>query len=188
MSFDLARIQRELGQRPLSSPVPLDLAVAIVNDVLRMAGKVVVVDRGWEAWSREAGPLWAEQMGMVGHALAVTSLRDSTVRAIGALSDPRPVARLRGFFAAIEPLSAEMIRSNIFRREELLRRWIEAWEGEVQGEDPAQSARRLDQLDYRKALREYERAEEARKNETAKRAKLAREAAAREAAARAWRE
>lgn len=188
MGFDLARIQRELAEHPLSSPVPLDLAIAIVNDVLRVAGTVVVVDRGWEAWRRAAKPLWEEQMGMVAHALAVTSLREATVGAIRRLGDPRPVARLQGFFGAIEPLTAEMIRSNQFRREELLRRWIEAWEGRVEGEAPEQSARRLEQLDYRRALREYERAEAARKSEAARRAKLAQEAAEREAAARGWRE
>lgn len=188
MGFDLARIQREVGGQPLLSPVPLDLTAAIINDLLRMAGAVVIVDAAWERWPRDAAPLWAEQAGMVAHLLAVTSLRAATVEAIRGLADAKPLARLRAFFSAVEPLTAEMIRSNVFRREELLRRWIEAWGGVVDGETPKQSALRLGQLDYRKALREYERAETARKAEADRRAQLQREAQERETAARGWRE
>ncbi|GMV44304.1 MAG: hypothetical protein AMXMBFR64_60200 [Myxococcales bacterium] len=187
MSFDLVRIQREVAERPLLQAAPLDLAVAIVNDTLRMAGAVVVVDEAWAEWERSAKPLWAEQLGVVGVLLAQTSLRAATVEAIRGRA-VKPAVCLRAFFEAIEPLTAELVRTNVFRREELLRRWIEAWGGEVAGEAPEQSALRLGQLDYRAALRELDRADKARKAEADRRARLLREAQEREAAARGWRE
>ena len=81
-----------------------------------------------------------------------------------------------------------MIRANAFRQEEFLRRWIEAVGGSVAGESAKDSKKRLEQLDYRKTLAEYDRAEKARQAEAARRAKLLQEAADREAAARGWRE
>ena len=81
-----------------------------------------------------------------------------------------------------------MIRSNGFRQEEFLRRWAEALEIQIDGEQAEQSARRLSQLDYRKTLADYEQAEKARAQEAARRAKALAEAAQREADARGWRE
>jgi hypothetical protein len=188
MAFDVPRIQAELAARPLHSPVPLDLAIAVVNDVLRDADTVVLVDEAWLAWQRRGEKLWPEQMGMLAHALSVTSMLAATIEAVHRLTEPRPLERLQGFFRAIAPLTAEMLRANAFRQEEMIRRWAEAWEAPIAAERPAQSARRLDQLDYRKALRELERAEQARKAEADRRERLLQEAREREAAARAWRE
>ena len=69
-----------------------------------------------------------------------------------------------------------------------MRRWVEALGGTLAGEDAARSARRLEQLDYRRTQAEYERAEGARKKEAAARAAALAEAAARDAAERGWRE
>jgi hypothetical protein len=121
------------------------------------------------------------------HALATTSLRHEAVQALRA-SSSRPDRLLDGFFDAIAPLTAEMIRSNSFRQEEFLRRFVEALGGQVAGETERVSARRLEQLDYRKTLAEFQRAEKARASEAERRAKLLAEAAKREADARGWRE
>ena len=187
MAFDLAKIKQELASRPLYSPVPLELAIAIVNDLFRMANVVKVADSAWKQWPRTASKLWPEQMGMLAHILSTTSLREETVAVLPATAG-EGAARLHAFFDAIEPLTAEMIRANVFRQEELLRHWVAAWSGEVAGEGPDESARRLEQLDYRRALKELQRADAARKKEAAARAKALRDAQEREAAARGWRE
>jgi hypothetical protein len=95
---------------------------------------------------------------------------------------------LQRFFESITPLTAEMVRSNGFRQEEFLRKWVHALEGEVLNESAKESAKRLDQLDYRKAMQEMKRAEEARKKEAERREELLREAERRAAEARGWRE
>lgn len=184
MAFDLGAIAREISAAPLVSPYPEDLAAAILCDVFRDAGLPPIPDaecRGWDV----PGP-WRDQLGMLAHILATTSLRRESVAALGPAAKPGAiVARLR---ASIEPLTAEMIRSNAFRQEELLRKWIACVGGSVEGETPEQSARRLDALDFGKAMKEYARAEKERKAATARREKLIQEALQREAVARGWRE
>jgi hypothetical protein len=188
MAFDLKRIRSEAQAAPLPSPYPLDLAVAIVNDTLRLAGLVPPSAQRWkQAPLKGRSKLHEEQVGMLAHLLATTSLREETVRAIDRARFDAPKA-LGAFFEAVAPLTAEMIRANAFRQEEFLRRWIEAVGGEVGGESARDSKKRLEQLDYRKTLAEYERAEKARQAEAERRAKLLQEAAEREAAARGWRE
>jgi hypothetical protein len=186
MAFDVRGIQAELAAAPIASPYPLDLAVAIVNDTFRMAGIPPVADATWTRWTEKAHTLWTEQMGMLAHALASTSLRAETARILSPVHEKEKALEL--FFEGVKPLTAEMIRANAFRQEEFLRRWVECWDGEVAGESAAQSKRRLEQLDYRKTLQEYARAERARREEQERRAREAREAAEREAAARGWRE
>lgn len=188
MAFDLKRIRGEAQAAPLPSPYPLDLSIAVVNDTFRLGGVVPLPAKTWKQ-NPPGGknPLREEQMGMLAHLLATTSLREETVRAI----DPQRfdlAGALDGFFAAIAPLTAEMIRANVFRQEEFLRRWIESVRGEIAGETPKEASKRLQQLDYRKTLAEYDRAEKARQAEAERRAKLLQEAADREAAARGWRE
>ena len=187
MAFDLARIKKEAAAARIESPVPADLAVAIVNDCFRLAGMPGVDDATWLEWTTRPKSLSEEQLGMLAHLLAMTSLREETVRVIAG-NRPQPAERLKAFLAAIAPLTAEMIRANVFRQEEFLRRWIECWGGEVLGETVEQSRTRLDQLDYRKTLAEYQRAEKVRLEEAKRREKLMREAQEREAAARGWRE
>jgi hypothetical protein len=186
MAFDLERIQRELRAAPLVSPYPLDLSVAVLSDVFRMAGVVPPARSTWAAWTKRAHKLWGEQMGMLAHALASTVLREETVRAIGPRFDPS--SALEPFFEAVKPLTAEMIRANAFRQEEFLRKWIAAVGGAVAGESEKESKKRAAQLDYRQTLAEYDKAEAARKAEAERRAKLLQQAAQNEAAARGWRE
>lgn len=186
MAFDIPALQGEIARSPLHSPYPLDVAIAIVDDCLRLAGKAPVAARQWERWGEEMGPLWPEQLGVLAHFLATTSLRSLTVDAIRRAGDLR--TGLPHFFRAIAPLTAEMIRSNRFRQEELLRQWAAWCRGEIAGETPAQSQTRREELDYNKTLAEYKRAEAARKREEARRARLLKEAEERAAAARGWRE
>lgn len=186
MAFDLKAIARELQGAPLASPYPLDLSAAIINDTFRMALVRPVPKKQWDGWQQEKPVLWAEQMGMLAHTLAATSLRAETVRALHPAFDA--AVGLQRMFELIEPLTAEMIRSNRFRQEEFLRKWISCVGGRVEGEKARESKQRMEQLDYRKTLAEYAKAEKARKSEAAARARLLREAAQREAQARGWRE
>jgi hypothetical protein len=194
-SFDLARVRDEMAAAPLVSPWPFEVAVAVVNDVFRMGGELAApASLTWLDWATKHS-LVEEQAGMLAHALAHTSLREASVaalaarrRGLGGGPVPGAEAILRGFLDGIRPLTAEMIRANAFRQEEFLRRWVAALNGEVAGETPEASRRRLDQLDYRKTLAEFESAESTRKAEADRRAKLRREAEEREAAARGWRE
>jgi len=128
-----------------------------------------------------------DKLGVLAHLLASTCLRDESVRGLRAHT-PSPDDNFEAFLEAVEPLTAEMIRANVFRREELVRRWLLAVSGDVASETPSQSQARLEQLDYRKTLKEYEAAEQVRAAEAERRAKLLREAQERETAARGWRE
>lgn len=184
MECDIDEISDELERAVLHSPIPLDVAIAIVSDCFRMAECAPVPDEDWERWEEEAGPLWREQMGMLAHLLATTSLREITVSALAESGEDRR-GELSRFFERIEPLTAEMIRSNAFRREECIRRWLQWCGAEIAGESPEESTRRLQRLDYRKTLAEYERAEMARKQEMKSRMEKARR---QKSAARGWRE
>ncbi|MFN7972231.1 MAG: hypothetical protein U0166_07750 [Acidobacteriota bacterium] len=184
-AFDLARIQDEIAQAPIASPYDTSLAIAVVADCFRSGG-APVPDGAWEALGASAPKLWSEQIGMLAHILCSTSLGDATSRSITAATDAPAI--LRSFFASIAPLTAEMIRANAFRQEELLRKWIHAVGGSIAGEAEARSRKRLEQLDYGSALSAYARAETSRAEEAARRARLLKEAEEREAAARGWRE
>jgi len=190
MAFDLAAIRRELAAAPLPSPYPSDLAAAIVSDTFRMSRLSPLPAGVWKKWTGKGqkNKLFSEQLGMLAHILAVTSLRAETTAALQKSQGLEPQKALEGFFETIAPLTAEMIRANAFRQEEFLRKWAQAVGGAIQGENAGQSGKKLDQLDYRKTLEEYDRAESARKAEADLRAKALQEAAAREAAARGWRE
>ena len=188
MSFDLAAVKKELEGTLLASPYPADLSAAVVSDTFRMARIVPPTPAGWRNWlKRRGGGLLEEQLGMLAHILLTTSLRQATIATLEQKSI-EPMAALPSFFEKVQPLTAEMIRSNAFRQEEFLRRWVEAVGGSVTGETPKQSKARLEQLDYRTTLQEFKKAETARKAEAAKRAKLLQEARDKEAAARGWRE
>jgi hypothetical protein len=193
--LDLARVRAELSASSLVSPYPVALAAAIVADVWRLAGLRPILVAEWEKLrggvARPAGESPANrlegQLGMLAHVLAETSLRDVSVAALAA-SKVAMGAALTGFFAEIAPLEAEMIRSNAFRQEELLRWWMRALGGDIAGETAADSAARLAKLDYKRTLVEYQAAEKARADEAEKRAQALKEAAEREAEARGWRE
>jgi hypothetical protein len=185
--LDLPRVRAELAENALVSPYPPELAIAIVADVFRLAGQRPLSNGEWDALRRNAGKRLDGQLGMLAHALALTSLRAASVEALVASRAPMAGA-LADFVREIAPLEPEMIRANAFRQEELLRWWMRALGGAIAGEAPAESAARLDKLDYKKALAEYEVAEKARAKEAEARAKALREAAEREAEARGWRE
>lgn len=186
MKLDLKAIMGEAAAAPLHSPYPVEVAVAIVNDCFRMAGKKPVEDATWAMWRETEGDLWPEQLGIIAHFLATTSLREVTVAALRKTGDRR--ACLPELFEQIRPLTAEMIRANLFRQEELLRRWAEFCDATIAGEDDSRSRGRIEQLDYRVTLKEYEKAEKARLQEETRRRKILEEAQAKEAAARGWRE
>lgn len=182
MSFDWKRIERELAAAPLLAPFPAAVTAALVDDCARLAGKAPCPDGFWDRFLEGRR---VEQAGALGHLLAHTSLRDGTIEAARRVGAEQAV---RAFFAAIEPLDLQMIRENVFRREEFVRRWIACWGGDVEGEAVAYSQKRLDQLDYRKALVEYEKAEAERKKEAARRAAALAEAQRKAAEDTGWRE
>ncbi len=189
MAFDLKRIEDEIGAAALESPYSVELAAAVVSDTFRLGGLAPPAAAWWRhsRGGKAAEALFGEQAGMLGWLLNTTSLREGAVAALRA-GQPGPKQLLEGFFEAVRPLTGEMIRANAFRREEFLRRFVEAVGGQVAGETAEQSRRRLEQLDYRKTMADYKAAEKARKEEADRRAKLLAEAAAREAEARGWRE
>jgi len=190
MPFDIARIRRELQAAIAQAPLAHDLAVAVINDVFRVAGKPTPGDETWTAWAHMRRALWPEQISMLGHCLLFTSLRAETAALLPEFKTFSGHA-LEAFFKLVEPLTSEMIRSNAFRQEEFVRKWISVFGGSIAGESEQASARRLDSLDYRKTLDEFKRAEDARAAEKAKRLeaqRIAQEAAAAESAARGWRE
>ena len=186
MAFDIAAIKRELDAAPPAAELPWAVALAVVSDTFRLAGLVPPVVRVWDEWRRKR-PRAEELLPELARALAATSLRAETVRA---LESSRPAAKsaLEELFGLSAPLTAEMVRTNPFRQEEFLRYWIRRCGGAVAGETEPESRERLKQLDYREALAEYKKAEGARKAEAARRTQLLREAKEREESAKGWRE
>lgn len=179
------RVMKELGASALPQAYPAPLAAAIISDCFRLAKVLPPAAQQWHEWSRKAAKAWEEQLGFLAHLLTTTSLRGETVVALAARRSEKSLKR---FFETVEPLTGEMLRTNTFRKEEFIRRWIEWVGGRIAGEEEKESGRRVEMLDYRKTLLEYERAEKARKSEAERRAKLLAEAAKREADARGWRE
>ena len=186
MPFDLARIKKELEGALIASPYPIDLSAAVISDTFRLANVVPPQLSEWKSLLKQPS-LSEEQLGMLAHALLNTALREESVATLSR-RPVKPKDTLESFLKKVEPLTAEMIRSNAFRQEEFLRRWIEAIGGSIEGETVKQSQARLEQLDYRTTIDEFNKADAARKGEAARRAKLLQEARDREAAARGWRE
>ncbi len=189
--FDLARIRQELEGAPPEAAYDAELAAAVVSDVFRDATVTPPPPSAWQALA--ARGTRAEhrpgQLAALARILTTTGLRDATIQALRARPPGDTTALLEGFLEAIWPLTAELILGNAFRQEELLRRWIETCGGTIAGEDPAESRRRLEQLDYRRTLAAVEKAEKARLSEAAARAEALRKARAEaEEAARGWRE
>ncbi|MDP6945975.1 MAG: hypothetical protein QF464_17625 [Myxococcota bacterium] len=189
MPFDLETIQVELDAAPLTAPLPVELAFAIVDDLVRRSGGSPVDIPQWEAWLADGHERWCDQLSVLGWMLtAAATLADASVAAWKAA--PHPLEpRLETFFKSIEPLTAEMMRANAFRREETLRKWIvHVCNDKATGETKKATQRRMRELDYKTTLREFAKAEKARKKEAARRKQLLAEARKREAEARAWRE
>ena len=187
MRFDIPTLRKQLAAAPIVSPFSHELSVAIICDTFRLANVRPPSRQDWAALEKRANhPLWKEQVVMLAHLLAGSSLRDDSAKALTKNAEATTV--LQHFFDEVAPLSAEMVRSNAFRQEEFLRKWVRALGGEVLNESAKESAKRLEQLDYRKAQQEMKRAEEARRKEARRREELLREAQQREAEARGWRE
>ncbi len=203
MTFDLAQIRAELGTLAVESPLSRALAIAVVNDCMRTATRVPPGSAAWDMLlagkcapdGTPTGPR-EQQVAMFAQMLIVSPLlRASTTAAMETaleheitLSAAGASQRLEELFQKIMPLTAEMMRANAFRQDEALRRWIEAWGGVIEGETAEVSAVRLEQLDYRKTLVEYDKASKARTEEAGRRAEALKKAQEAEAAARGWRE
>jgi hypothetical protein len=190
--FDLARLKAELDAAPVEAPVPLDLAVAILADLFRDAGVAPPPDEVWPALcARGTRPAHRPgQLAALARLIMIgSSLRPATVAALAARPPGDPVALVEAFLEAVFPVTAELVAENPFRREETVRRWIETVGGAIAGETALASRQRLEQLDYRRTLAEYEKAEKSRLVEAKKRAEALRKAAAEAAeAAKGWRE
>ncbi len=187
MALVLAQMEQEVTATPLVSPYSFDLSVAVISDAFRLGGRAPPPRSLWSQLQKAHPERLGEQVGMLAHLLASTSLRAASAEAIQT-SKRKEVEGIEEFFDQVEPLTAEMVRANAFRREEFVRKWLATWGGGIAGETAAQGAQRIASLDYRTTLAEYGKAEAARKAEAEKRAQLLREAQEREAAARGWRE
>ncbi|MHC4828990.1 MAG: hypothetical protein ACYTFT_01335 [Planctomycetota bacterium] len=192
MSFSVQAIQEELAAHPLHSPIPIELAISVIDDALRLGGLAPLGASAWSDFFHARAPLLKEQVSMLGWALRRSSLGSGTPPAIRDLvaqgTRVTPKKSLDSFFKAIEPLTAEMIRANAFRQEEFVRRWIATWRGRVDGESIPASTARLNHLDYKKALREYADTEARRKREAKARKQAIAAAKQKKTAARGWRE
>ena len=187
MAVSIAKLREQLAASPIVSPYPHDLAVAIVCDTFRLASQKPPSQADWEKLEqRVKNPLFREQVGMLAHVLVSSELRKKTVLYLTA--DRTPQARLQQFFEEAQPLTAEMVRSNAFRQEEFLRKWVAAMDADIEGETTDQSKSRLKTLDYRQAVTDLRKVEEARKQEAERRAKMLQEAQQKDAEARGWRE
>lgn len=171
----------EARASPQSAPYPYQLAVAIVCDVFRSAKVLPPTMAQLDAMMRKDGRA-EEQLAALAHLLRVTSLREALPQCQNA------AAALEQLFEEIRPLTAEMIRGNLFRQEELLRKWANVIGVRISGESEKQSADRRESLDYRRTSAEYAKAEAARRAEAKKREAALREAEEKAAAARGWRE
>jgi hypothetical protein len=190
MAFDLKKL---LEQSATAAPAPhAAIAIAVVNDVFRLAGLTPVPDATWGKWGERWPKRADEALGLIAALLVSTDLRGQTVATLKEPDAARhAVPGLTAFLERTEPLSEKLVRENAFRREEFLRIWIQVWGGTVLGEVESESVRRLAKLDYGATLRELARAEQHRKAEAAKREQALRAAAEAEAAAAAaqgWRE
>jgi hypothetical protein len=185
-TFDLSRVQSELAGAGVPRALPFEVAVAVVSDTFRLAGLVPPPAAHWQRQAK-ALRLLSEQLGFLVHLLLGTSLREQTKAGLTG-SGLEPGRALEAFFQAVAPLTGEMLRDNRFRQEEFLRRFVACLGGSVAGETVGQSRKKLEQLDYRKTLAEYQKAEAARQKEAERRAQLLREAAQREEYAKGWRE
>ena len=191
MTFDLARIKLDVEAAPIEPPYALDLAIAVLADLFREARLPPPADESWMpllARGSQAANRGA-QLAALARLVAISALRPASVAALAARPPRDPAALFEGFLESIAPVTAELVAENPFRREEVIRRWIEALGGTIAGEAPEASRRRLEQLDYRRTLAEYEKAERSRLAEAQKRAEALRKAAAEAAeAAKGWRE
>ena len=167
MAFDIAAIKRELDAAPPAADLPWAVAVAVVSDTFRLAGLVPPVAQAWDAWRRK-WPRAEELLPELARALAATSLRAETVRALEA-SRPAAKGPLEGFFDASvaahrrdgpdQRLPAGGVPAPL--DPPLRRARSTARPSDSRGSDSKQ-------LDYREALAEYKKAEAARKSEAAR--------------------
>jgi hypothetical protein len=189
--FDLAAITRALDAAPPEAEASLELAAAVLADLWRAAGLAPPADGLWAALvARGTQPAHrAGQLAALARFAAVSPLGAATVDALRARPPGDAGAVFEAWLEGIHPVAPGLLHENPFRREEAVRRWGEAVGGAFLGESADASRRRLEQLDYRRTLAEYEKAEKARLAEAQRRAEALRRAAEQAAAAAAaWRE
>ena len=186
MAYDLNRVRNELEGAGVQRVLPFEVAVAVVNDTFRQAALVPPRAAEWKRWAGKQGTV-KDQAPFLAHALVATSLRAQTVEGVKE-TRPDPAKALSAFFEALAMHTVDMFKNNRFRQEEFLRRWVACLGGSVAGETIALSKKKLDQLDYRTTLADYQKAEASRAKEAERRAQLLHEAAQREEHAKGWRE
>ena len=185
MAFNITVIMEEVAAAPSMSPLPDAVARATLNEVFTEAGVEAVTPDRWAALTAEPGSLAPEQLRMLAWLMrASPTLRASSVDAIMSQAH----LFLAPFLDAIEPITAEMIRANRFRQEEVLRRWASVVGTGIEFESRSKSRKRLTRLDYKKTLKEYTGADAKAKAAEEARIKALEEARQREADSRGWRE
>ncbi len=177
--MNIKALLAEIAAAPPYAGLDRAIAVAILNDLFRKAGGTPLPDPAWDTQ-------WRAIHAVLAHWASTTRFGESTVQQLRRTQ--KPEAGYRAFNEAVEALNEELILSNAFRREEILRHWAAAWGLAIEGETPAESKKRLETLDYRRTLKEFARAEESRKSEEAARLAALAAAQAAEEAARGWRE
>lgn len=185
--LDVRALLDEIDRGPPLPPPVFAVSIAIIDDVSRLAGLPPVPDGSWALWRAQRGwPGLDGQAAALAHWLVHTSLRTTTVAWLTA--HPRDARALEAMFEALGPVPGDALPANAFRREEVVRRWAEAWGLPILGEARAQSERRLEQLDYRKALGAFTKAEGERRAAAEAARRAAAEAAARAAESQGYRE
>jgi hypothetical protein len=172
----LQRVLSDLDRRPYLAP-PVEAALAVVGDL--------ILDLGFRQLTRAQltppSPRQVETTRYLGFALAASPFGGELRRAYGALpassgflplaqtAAPGKILRegLDPFFRTTQLIEPDFLVKNAFRREEFLRKWISLFEVPIAGESPAESAKRLGQLDYGR-LTATLKAEEQKRKELAK--------------------
>lgn len=180
MTLDVRRVLDEISSAPPYTEVPLALAIARINDVFRDADAPPVSDVVWK--SLREGPLGdAAAMSLTGamsHLFVYTSLRAQVRDALA--EDADPAGSFAAWLGISAQLTGELVLSNPFRAEEALRKWARAFAIAVSDETPEASERRLEQLDFGKAMQAFEKARREREEQASLRAEAIRAAQAAE--------
>src|SRR5215468_2145503 len=135
MTFDLNRIKLDVDAAPIEPPYALDLAIAVLADLFREARLAPPPDASWAPLlARGSQPANRPgQIAALARLVAISALRPASVAALAARAPKDPAAVVEGFLETIAPVTAELVAENPFRREEVVRRWIEALGGAIAG-------------------------------------------------------
>ncbi len=174
MTAALAEVLRALDALAYQAPPP-EAALSVLDDLFRDLEAAPLGVQGFVELG-VALPEGVARLDWLAFALVATPLGE-LVRA----GTPRPFTRAPGqslgaLLEATAALGTEHLMKNAFRREELVRKLLEAIGCPIPGETATQSKERLDRLDYRRVERALKQQDEERK-------RIAGEWAARQAAA-----